>query len=98
MYFRVKVREAVIRQNEIAVHAIPLLHTRIDLANKLIKPLIPALHNVHSIVKEHMLYAVQVIEDRGKHTLAEIIHQVIKDLDTAIENGCTQRQKLIVSD
>ena len=96
MDFVSKIREAVIRKNQITIFAGPFLDLSTDLPYEAIEPLIPILDNVHSIVEEHMLHPIEVIENAGKHAFMKIIHQVLKDLNATIENGLAQIQELII--
>jgi hypothetical protein len=56
------------------------------------------MNHIRTVMEEHMLHAVKVIEDRGKHAFTEFVHQTIQDLDASIKNGLAQVKKLIVGD
>src|SRR6476620_9276550 len=98
MYFFSILGEAVVRQDQITVFAGPFFDARADLPDKAIQSPIPLLHYVHSIVKEHVLDAIKVIENTGKHTLTKLIHQTIQNLNSSLKNLLTQIQELIIRD
>src|SRR5690349_23005427 len=97
MHFLPKMGEPMIGQYQIPILARPSLDTSTDIANELVEPPVPILYNIHSVMKEHMLDAIQVIEDRGKHALPEIIHQVVENLDPSFEDGLAEIKELIIS-
>src|SRR4249920_3826882 len=54
--------------------------------------------NILSVMEEHMLHAVEVVENTGQYTFAEIVHEIVKDLDPSFEDHLAQVKELLVGD
>src|SRR5215208_49116 len=97
MHLLPKVREAMVGENQITILATPHGKLCAHSTDEAIQPLIPILHHIHSIGEKHMLHAIQIIKNTGKYTFSKIIHQVLKDLHTAIEDRLAEIQKLVIT-
>ncbi len=88
----------VIRQDKVIIFARPVAHPLVDLTYKGIEFLIPDLRHVETVMIEHVLNAVEVIENTGEHAFLEAIQQMKKDLFAPLEDQVTQGKELVVAD
>src|SRR5690349_10039745 len=95
MYFFSIFGESVVRKNQITIFARPAFDLSADIPDKAVQSPIPVLHHVHTIMKEHVLDAIKVIEDAGQHAFAKFIHQTVQNLNAPLKDFLTKIKKMI---
>src|SRR3990170_559120 len=98
MHFIPEITKAVVGQDQIAIFATPGFKPAVHVTYKPVESFVPILHNIHSVVEEHVLDPVKIIEYAGKDTFAKINHQIVKYLNTAFEYLLAQIQELVIAD
>ena len=93
-----RIAKAVVGEDQVAVFAAPRLHLGADGAHEFVQQLIPAVDDIHTVMEEHVLDAVEIVEDAGQHALTKVGHQVAEDADALVENHGTQTDELVVAD
>ena len=95
MYFELEGAETVVGHHEQAMLSI---EPRRHLADERVEFFVPGFGHVEAVVIEHVLDAVEVVENARQHAFLKLSEQVEKDSLATLEDQVAQRDELVVTD